>query len=61
MKTKLCNELVDNGMVEEGDIVKHSYTQRIFDGKKKCTEKNDGNMITLTTRCDTVGVVVNED
>ena len=58
LKKDLCNKLIQDGLVEEGDVVKHSYTQKILDGEKKCVEKNDGNMITLTTRGDCVGVVV---
>ena len=58
LKKDLCNKLIQNGLVEEGDVVKHSYTQQILDGNKKCVEKNDGNMITLTTRGDCVGVCV---
>lgn len=60
-KKKLCNKLINDGLCEEGDIIKHSYTQQIFDGNKKCVEKNDGNMITLTTRGDCVGVVVKDN
>ena len=58
LKKELCNKLIKDGLVEEGDVVKHSYTQQILDGNKKCVEKNDGNMITLTTRGDCVGVCV---
>lgn len=58
LKKELCNKLIQDGLVEEGDVVKHSYTQQILDGNKKCVEKNDGNMITLTTRGDCVGVCV---
>ena len=58
LKRDLCNKLIQDGLVEEGDVVKHSYTQQILDGNKKCVEKNDGNMITLTTRGDCVGVCV---
>lgn len=60
LKKDLCNKLIQDGLVEEGDVIKHSYTQQILDGNKKCVEKNDGNMITLTTRGDCVGVCVNE-
>ena len=55
LKKDLCNKLIQDGLVEEGDVVKHSYTQQILNGNKKCVEKNDGNMITLTTRGDCVG------
>ena len=58
LKNDLCNKLIQDNLVEESDIVKHSYTQQILDGNKKCVEKNDGNMITLTTRGDCYGVVV---
>jgi DNA (cytosine-5)-methyltransferase 1 len=58
LKRKMCNDLIKQGEVEEGDIVKHSYTSQILNGNKKCVEKNDGNMITLTTRGDCVGVCV---
>ena len=58
MKNELCNKLIQDGLVEEGDVVKHSYTTQIMNGNKKCVEKNDGNMITLTTRGDCVGVCV---
>ena len=58
LKRDLCNKLIEDGLVEEGDVVKHSYTSQILEGNKKCVEKNDGNMITLTTRGDCVGVCV---
>jgi len=61
LKKDLCNKLIQEGLVEEGDVVKHSYTQQILEGNKKCVEKNDGNMITLTTRGDCVGVCVNDN
>lgn len=61
LKRELCNKLIQDGQVEERDVVKHSYTQQILDGKKKCVEKSDGVMITLTTRGDCVGVCVKED
>lgn len=57
LKRELCNELVKNGMVEEGDIVKHSYTSKILNGEKKAVEKS-GEMITLTTRGDCFGITV---
>ena len=61
LKRELCNKLIENGEVEEGDVIKHSYTQQILDGKKKCVEKSDGVMITLTTRGDCVGVCVKDE
>lgn len=61
LKRELCNKLIANGECNEGDVIKHSYTQQILDGKKKCIEKSDGIMITLTTREDCVGVCVKDD
>lgn len=60
LKQQLCEKLIEDGLVKEYDIVKHSYTTRIMEGKKKCVESSD-EMITLTTRGDCVGVVVPED
>lgn len=60
LKQTLCNELVKQGKVEENDIIKHSYTQQILNGNKKAVEKS-GEMITLTTRGDCVGVCVRDD
>ena len=57
LKEQLCDKLIESGEVKPGDIVKHSYTTQILEGKKKGVEKN-GEMITLTTRPDCVGVVV---
>ena len=59
LKTTLCNQLIANGEVKEYDVIKHSYTSQILDGKKKGVEKQD-EMITLTTRPDCLGVVVKE-
>lgn len=35
LKKELCNKLIQDGLVEEGDVVKHSYTQQILDGNIK--------------------------
>jgi DNA (cytosine-5)-methyltransferase 1 len=59
LKKALCNQLIQNGAVQEGDIVKHSYTSKILNGEKKAVETSD-EMITLTTRGDCVGVVVDD-
>lgn len=59
LKQHLCEKLIKDGVVKEYDVVKHSYTTSIMEGKKKCIETND-TMITLTTRCDCVGVVARD-
>lgn len=60
LKEQLCNDLIEQGKVKEGDIVKHSFTKQIMSGKKKAVEKQ-GEMITLTTRGDCFGVVVKDE
>ncbi len=63
LKSKLCKELLDNGLVEEGDVIRHSYTNnRLNNGvenmsRTECKEKLSP---TLDTRCDCLGVVVKE-
>lgn len=59
LKKQLCNKLIQDGLVQEGDIIKHSYTTQILNGNKKCVEKSN-EMITLTTRGDCIGVVVQD-
>ena len=57
LKAKLCNELLENGLVEEGDVIRHSYTNsRLAEERKDITQKNISP--TLDTRCDCLGVVV---
>jgi DNA (cytosine-5)-methyltransferase 1 len=58
LKTKLCNELVQKGVVKGGEIINHSYTnspQRAT--LDKYIESDDGVMPTITTRPDTLGYV----
>ena len=59
LKRDLCNQLIMGGCVKEYDVVKHSYTQQIMDGKKKMAEIEDC-MITITTRGDCIGVCVKD-
>lgn len=56
-KRELCNTLVEKGFVEENDMIRHSYTNnRMEDLSRKENENNIS--ATLTTRPDTLGVVV---
>lgn len=57
LKQQLCDNLIEQGKVKKGDVVKHSFTRQIMSGNKKCVE-TENSMITLTTRGDTIGVVV---
>ena len=63
LKSKLCKELLDNGLVEEGDVIRHSYTNnRLSNGVENMsrTESKEKLSPTLDTRCDCLGVVVKE-
>lgn len=63
LKKKLCKELLENGLVEEGDVIRHSYTNnRLNNGVENMsrTESKEKLSPTLDTRCDCLGVVVKE-
>ena len=58
LKTQLCNYLIENNLVKENDMIRHSYsTSRM---KKMYTQNSTDNNTspTLDTRCDCLGVVV---
>lgn len=59
LKTQLCNKLIEENKVKPFDIVKHSYSNNRLKEKRRIVENNNSNLvITLTTRADTIGVVV---
>lgn len=60
LKKQLCNYLIENNLVNELDVIRHSYsTSRMKEWKKRNVETN--NIVpTLDTRCDCLGVVVKE-
>ena len=63
LKRILCNELVENGLVEEHDVIRHSYTRNRLDNgveNMSRTESKEKLSPTLDTRCDYLGVVVKE-
>lgn len=65
LKEKLCDELIENGTVKGGEVINHSYTNEKKNPNSRLTledyiETKDGIMPTLTTRGDTLGVVVGE-
>lgn len=68
MKQKLCNDLIKNGVVKENDVINHSYTNGL-NGKNPNSrqtlddyiETNDNSSPYLTTRPDTLGVVVKDE
>lgn len=65
MKEQLCNELIEKGVVKDGDVINHSYTNGLC-GKNPNSrvklddyiETSDGISPTLTTRPDCLGVSV---
>lgn len=64
LKTQLCNKLVEEEKVQEGDVIRHSYSSnRLENGDKNLgrIENHEGLSPTLDTRCDCLGVVVNEN
>lgn len=64
LKSQLCNKLIENAMVEEGDVVRHSYTKnRLENGDKNMgrIENHDKISPTLDTRCDCLGVCVGQE
>lgn len=63
LKQKLCNKLISENMVQEGDVVRHSYSNnRLNNGKKNMgrIESKEKLSPTLDTRCDCLGVVVDD-
>lgn len=60
-KTELCNKLLRDGDVKEGDMIRHSYTTSRMEDEKARIENNEGISATLTTRPDTLGIVVEDD
>ena len=60
LKEQLCNYLIENNLVKEFDVIRHSYSNsRMKEWKKRNIETNDI-VPTLDTRCDCLGVVVKE-
>ena len=60
LKEKMCKELIENGKVKENDVIRHSYTTSRINGEMKDIQENNISP-TLDTRCDCLGVVVNDD
>lgn len=58
LKTKLCNDLIANGKVKEGDVIRHSYSSSRMKNFYVSNSENPDCSPTLDTRCDCLGVVV---
>ena len=65
MKKTLCNKLIESGKVREGDVIRHSYSknriEEIDNGKYRKENTNNNICPTLETRCDCLGVCVNDN
>ena len=61
IKSKIAAELIQSGLVKPYDIVNHSYTDGGGRNLEKLIISTNGICPTLTTRPDTLGVVVNEN
>ena len=60
-KEQLCDYLLDNNMVQENDVIRHSYSQsRIEDWEHRGAEVNNMSP-TLDTRSDCLGVVQKQE
>ncbi len=58
LKEKLCNYLIDQNFVKEGDVVNHSYSSSRFNNPKAANSEHQDCSPTLTSRPDTLGVVI---
>lgn len=59
-KKELCNKIIEQGLVEEMDMIRHSYTSNRMENLAR--KESENNMsATITTRADTLGVVVETD
>lgn len=65
MKKELCNKLIESGKVKVGDVIRHSYSknriEEMNNGKYRKENTNNNICPTLETRCDCLGVVVNDE
>jgi len=59
LKRHLCNTLLRNNILKENDVIRHSYTNSRMKGEFKDIKQNNI-CPTLDTRCDCLGVVVND-
>lgn len=57
LKAQMERQLIDNGLVEENDVVRHNYTNSKMDKESKGANNISP---TLDTRCDCLGVVVKD-
>jgi DNA-cytosine methyltransferase len=61
LKSKLCNQLVASGQVQEGDVIRHSYSSSRMNNFYPSNRENKDCSPTLDTRCDCLGIVTKQD
>ena len=55
----MCEELIEQGKVNLYDVIRHNYTNTQMNGNLKESQNNI--CPTLDTRCDCLGVVVEDE
>lgn len=60
LKEELCNNLVENNLVKESDVIRHSYSTNRMNKMYTQNSRNNNISPTLDTRCDCLGVAVNQ-
>ena len=60
LKSMLVRHLIDNHLVSEGDIIKHSYSNQRMMAPRIENQSNPDIFPTLTTRADCFGIVVKD-
>lgn len=60
LKEQLCNSLIEQGLVKEGDCINHSYANSRMDKPDIANKGDNGCSPTLTTRPDTLGITVED-
>ena len=66
LKEKLCDELIESKILKVGDVINHNYTNSAKKDNSRLSLEDfiattDGTLPTLTTRGDTLGVVVKNE
>ena len=60
LKRILCNKLIKENLVQEGDCIRHSYSTNRLNKMYTQNSVDKDTSPTLDTRCDCLGVVVND-
>lgn len=61
LKRQLCNKLIQDKLVKEGDVIRHSYSSNRMKNYYANNKADNNCSPTLDTRCDCLGIVVNNN